>query len=171
RKTSDSFFPYIANPPKPWIVPQIAIDDTSRIEVATPRGPKRNAAQTSSGIVICPQGRARIAFVKSGVEIVTDSKPKKASRAVNSNQRRVFHRSSGFSTQLKMSGVTINAPTPSPDHHVNHNQLKSDHDSDPETQRVRLPTVAAIAVLTIAAKPTNFNTSKARLKGFRDSTN
>src|SRR5438874_7866438 len=103
--------------------------------------------------------------------MVIDSRDSRISSSPNSIQRTPRQRSTGFSTQLRIKGVTISAPTASPDHQVNQSQRNSCQDSAPHKHSDKLPIVAATAVLMIAAKTTNLSRSAARLKGLVDSTN
>src|SRR2546429_5155325 len=102
--------------------------------------------------------------------MVADKIHKASSNAPPAAQRRPDHRSIGFSTQVRISGATTSAPTPSPDHQVSQSQPKLLQVAAPPRQRLRVPMVALIAVLRITANSRNFKTSMTRLNGMREPT-
>src|SRR6266567_382182 len=132
--------------------------------VATPRGPKRNAAHNNKGIVMCPHGLFDC-WTNRCEYMVMESSDKEKSNNAASAIRSGDHRPNGVSVQVNINGVTTRAPTASPSHHVNHNPAKFAHVSAPPRHKLILPIVALMAVLIIAAKPMNFKRSIARLKG------
>src|SRR6185436_11222855 len=139
NKSNESFGLWPTIGPNPILVPHIAIPEYKAIAVVTPLGPNLNAAQSRNGTIKRPRERLIKLLGKASRKRLIAAAVSETSSKTPSIQRRGDHGAGDLSTQLSISGVTTNAPTPSPIHHVSHSEPKFAHVSAPPRHRLALP--------------------------------
>src|SRR5262249_23963989 len=140
------------------------------IAVATPLGPKRIEAHKRNGTINRPNDRFKTLDGRGSRKTDVDAAPSRERSSNVSSHCFVVVCSTGFSTHVRTSGATTSAPTPSPIHQVNHNDLKLLQEAAPPRQRLTLPSVPPKIGLNIAASSTNFKTSLMRKNGLCNPT-
>jgi len=150
------------NGPKPRAVPHTAMAEIKKLTTAAPAVSNRIAPQSTKGKTPNANMPARI-NPSRGSKITNALPAAPSNRHANSNPRRSSRIDISL-VKVSTSGVTINTPMASPNHHISHADAKPDQAFTPVRNKTPAPTVALTAVPQRAPRMLIPSTSRSRVR-------